>query len=67
MSRDMLIKCRYRAFGLHVTVHFKTQQCVEDNINRYVPTRLYFNEDADLVEGRDSPERYPEVDECVKP
>ena len=57
----MLTKRRYRAFGLHVTFHFKVEDWVAQNVAKYVPARLYFNEDADLDEGRTNPEWFAEV------
>lgn len=58
-----MIKCRYRSFGLHVTVHFKTQEWLDSKMTRYVPARLYFTEDVDLVEDRTNPEWFAEVNE----
>jgi hypothetical protein len=59
-NRDMLIKRRYRSFGLHVSVAFKKTEWVQGKVPKHVPARLYFDEDADLAR---APEWFDEVDE----
>lgn len=58
-----MIRCRYRSFGLHVTIHFKTEEWLAKGIPKHVPVRLYFNEDCDLSNRVPNPEWFPEVDE----
>ncbi len=40
-------------------VHFKREEWVTDGLERYVPIRLWFNEDGDLCK---DPEVHDEVD-----
>ena len=50
MGRDMKMNTRYQAFDLGVTVHLQTKEMRQYDETKYVPARLQFNEDCDLVE-----------------
>jgi hypothetical protein len=44
----MIMKYRYRSQGPWIDVHFKRGEWVTDGLEKYVFTRLWFNEDGDL-------------------
>ncbi|KAL3437124.1 hypothetical protein BDV09DRAFT_163841 [Aspergillus tetrazonus] len=47
--QDMIMRYRYRAQGPFMDVHFKRSQWVAEGLDRHVLSRLWFNEDGDLV------------------
>ncbi|KAL7919271.1 hypothetical protein ACQKWADRAFT_301907 [Trichoderma austrokoningii] len=57
--QDMIMRYRYRSQGPFMNVHFKCEEWVTAELERYVPIRLWFNEDGDLCK---DPEVYEEVD-----
>lgn len=61
-SRDMMMKCRYRAGSVHVDVHFKRWDWVRSKSTRYIPARLYINEDCDLSDKNPNPEWFDEAE-----
>ena len=61
-SSDIMIRARYRLFGLHVTVKFKKLEWVENRDPKYVLARLYFDENADLQDRDPNPLWLGEID-----
>ncbi|UKZ73824.1 hypothetical protein TrVFT333_001477 [Trichoderma virens FT-333] len=57
--QDMIMRYRYRSQGPFIDVHFKCEEWVTAGLERYVPIRLWFNEDGDLEKDA---EVYDEVD-----
>jgi len=53
------MRYRYRSQGPFMDVHFKREEWLTDGLQRYVPVRLWFNEDGDLCK---DPEIYNKVD-----
>ena len=53
-------------FGLHLTVHLKKRDWVDQKIDRYVPVRIFFTQDAVLDTSKEhNPDWYPEVNKAV--
>lgn len=59
---DIMIRARYRLFGLHVTVKFQKSEWVRDKDPKYVLARLYFDENADLADKDPNPQWIREID-----
>lgn len=58
-----MMRCRYRAGSVHVNVHFKREEWIGGKSGKYIPARLYMNEDCDLSEKRPNPEWFDEVEQ----
>ena len=47
--------------GLHMTVHMKKREWVEEEAARYVPVRIHFTEDCTLQDRDENPEWHAEI------
>jgi len=64
LVEDMMMKTRYRGGSNCVNVQFRKKDWMRENGPRYVPARLYFNEDCDLTSSKTpNPELLDEVNQ----
>ncbi|KAL9044826.1 MAG: hypothetical protein Q9214_002062, partial [Letrouitia sp. 1 TL-2023] len=61
VTEDIMIRARYRLFGLHITVKFQKSEWITDKNSKYVLARLYFDGNADLADKDPNPQWMGEI------